>query len=358
MVAALTGGSPASLGFHMPPEWAPHAGTWLSWPHNPETWPHHFAGVEPAMAEVVAALAAVEQVHINVLDAAHGRHVMRLLAGRVPPERVSVHVVPTNDAWIRDHGCIFVVADDPETGLAALDFGYNAWGGKYPPYDLDTRVAARMAEILSVPVATDPMVLEGGSIDVNGGGLLLTTEQCLLNPNRNPALGRAAIEDRLRAAFGVERILWLGDGIVGDDTDGHVDDLTRFVAVNRVVTAVESDPKDPNYQPLRDNLLRLQEMAGSDGLDLDIVELPMPAPQFDGSVRLPASYANFYIANDVVLMPAFDCPADAAASAILGDCFPGRRIVPIDCRALVAGLGALHCLTQQVPAIVARAAIS
>jgi agmatine deiminase len=332
----------------MPPEWAPHAATWLSWPHNRDTWPGTFAGVEPAMAEVVAALAPTERVHINVLDEDHERHVRAVLGAAVPPERVRWFRIPTNDAWVRDHGPIFVL-DEGGGELLALDFDYNAWGGKYPPYDLDRRAAERMAEALGVPRSAPGIVLEGGSIDVNGAGALLTTEQCLLNPNRNPELGRGQIERVLEDTLGVQQVIWLGEGIAGDDTDGHVDDLTRFVGVDTVVTVVEPDGRDPNHAPLAANLERLAGVQ-VDRKPLRVVELPMPEPQFHAGVRLPASYANFYVANGIVLLPVFSCAADAVAAELLADCFPDRRIVPIDCRALVGGLGALHCLTQQVPA--------
>jgi agmatine deiminase len=215
-----------------------------------------------------------------------------------------------------------------------------------------------MAEVQELPVWRSRRVLEGGSIDVNGQGLLLTTEQCLLNPNRNPELDRTEIGQLLIDAFGASEILWLGDGIEGDDTDGHVDDLTRFVAERTVVTVVEPDRDDPNHMPLADNLARLRDLSLGDGSRLEIVELPMPAPLVHDGQRLPASYANFYIANEIVLMPAFAQPTDDQAQSILADCCPGRRVIPIDARALVAGLGALHCLTQQVPAIVAGSAIS
>jgi len=342
---------PGRRGYRMPAEWAPHAATWLSWPHNRETWPGSFAPVEPAMVGVVRALAQSEDVHINVLDAEHEAHVERLLAGHADLRRVHLHRVPTNDAWVRDHGAIFVIADPAEGAgepLLAIDFEYNAWGGKYPPYDLDRRVAWRMAEVLGVPRFAPGIVLEGGSIDVNGEGVLLTTEQCLLNPNRNPGLERAGIERILRDALGVEQVVWLGEGIEGDDTDGHVDDLTRFVADATVITVVEPNRADPNHAPLLANRRRLEEAAVGAGR-LNVVELPLPEPLFSAGQRLPASYANFYIANEIVLVPVFACSRDAAACAILADCFPGRRIVPIDSRALVPGLGAVHCLTQQVP---------
>jgi agmatine deiminase len=340
---------PGRAGFRMPAEWEPHQATWLSWPHNRETWPNCFDAVEPAMVEVVAALAESEVVEINVLDAEHRAHVEKLLAGRAPSRAVRLHPCRTNDAWVRDHGAIFVVGSDRAKPRIALDFDYNAWGGKYPPYDDDRRVAAFMAEVVGVPRFSPGIVLEGGSIEVNGGGDLLTTEQCLLNPNRNPELRRDEIETILRDTLGVRGIHWLGDGIDGDDTDGHIDDLTRFVAERTVVTVVEPNVDDPNHAPLEANRRRLERIDLGSGSRLEVVELPMPEPLYNGDERLPASYANFYVANDVVLVPAFACAADRAACEILGACFPGRRIAAIDCRVLVAGLGALHCLTQQVP---------
>lgn len=337
--------------YRMPAEWAPHQATWLSWPHNPDTWPGCLGSVQAPMLDVVAALAEVETVHINVLDDQHGQYLGGLLAPRVPRGSVQLHRIPTNDAWCRDHGAIFVLgAGAAEEPLRALKFGYNAWGGKYPPYDLDQLVARQMAAVLGVSCVEHSMILEGGSIDVNGLGVLLTTEQCLLNPNRNPDLGREAIEACLRSAFGVEQIVWLGAGIEGDDTDGHIDEITRFVAPDTIVTAIESNPDDPNYAALQGNHRRLEDLRLADGRAFEIIDLPMPEPLFYRGERLPASYANFYVANELVLAPSFGVAADAAASAVLADCFPGRRIVPIDCRHLVVGLGGLHCLTQQVPA--------
>lgn len=342
--------TPAELGYRMPAEWSPHQATWLSWPHKRASWPGAFEHVEPVMVEAVAALAESEPVRINVLDGGHEAHVRRLLeAAGVEPARVLYHRFPTNDAWCRDHGAIFVTRPG-EAPLAALDCGFNAWGGKYPPWELDNEIPRQMAEVLGLPRFEAGLILEGGSIDVNGEGTVLTTEDCLLNPNRNPAMDRPAIEQALRELLGVEQVLWLGEGIVGDDTDGHVDDITRFVARATVVTAVEPDHNDPNHRPLQANLERLRAMRLRDGSALEIIELPMPRPVFHEGERLPASYANFYIGNSVVLMPAFADPADDRAAGILADCFPGRRIVPLDCRKLVVGLGAFHCLTQQVPA--------
>ena len=335
----------------MPAEWAPHEATWLSWPHNRDSWPGVFEGVEPAMVEFVRALAESEPVYVNVLDADHERHVARLLDPAVPRERLRFYRFPTNDAWARDHGAIFVTRESPEAPRLAIDFDYNAWGGKYPPFDLDRRIGRQMAEALGVPRFESDIVLEGGSIEVNGEGALLTTEQCLLNPNRNPTLGRAEIERVLERAFGVSEVIWLGDGIEGDDTDGHIDDLTRFTAPGAVVTVVEPDRSDPNHAPLAANRRRLADLVLLGGRRLDVLELPMPEPQYLQDQRLPASYANFYVANEAVLLPAFGCAADDTARGVLAECFPGRRVVPIDCRTLIAGLGALHCLTQQVPAL-------
>ncbi|WP_206211977.1 agmatine deiminase family protein [Wenzhouxiangella sp. XN24] len=344
---AMTRPAPAELGFSMPAEWAPHEATWISWPHNPETWPGVLGAAEAAMAQAVTALAEGETVRINVLDAAHERHVRSLLGEVAATPAVVFHRFPTNDAWCRDHGAIFV--RDATSRLAALDCGFNAWGGKYPPWDLDDAIPAQMAEALGVPLFDGGMILEGGSIDVNGAGAVLTTEQCLLNPNRNPTLSRAEIEARLALLLGIDQVFWLGDGIVGDDTDGHIDDITRFVAEDAVVTVVEPDRADPNHAPLAENLSRLQALRLADGRPLRIVELPMPAPVERDGERLPASYGNFYIGNRVVLLPVFDQPTDAVAGRILADCFPDRRVVPIRATELVVGLGAFHCLTQQVP---------
>lgn len=335
----------------MPAEWAPHRGTWLSWPHKEASWPGKFEPVPLVFAEIVRHLVPHEEVHINVADAdreAGVRDVLRR-AG-ISTARVFFHHHPTDDAWCRDHGPIFLTRE--QGGLReqlVLDWGYNAWGGKYPPFELDDVVPTRIASELGLPVVSPAIILEGGSIDVNGAGCLLTTEQCLLNPNRNPSLSRDEIERCLRDHLGVRKILWLGDGIEGDDTDGHVDDLTRFVDSRTVVTAVEEDPRDSNFGPLRDNLARLSGMTDQDGRPLRIVELPMPPAMYQDGQRLPASYANFYIANGVVLMPGYSSGRDAVARAALAPLFPGRQIEIIECTDLVWGLGAIHCVTQQWP---------
>jgi agmatine deiminase len=343
--------TPASLGYRMPAEWEPHQAVWFSWPHNRNSWPGKFETVEPVMVRAVAAISRSETVRINVLNAEHETHVDALLRAGGVTSGVVFHRFPTNDAWCRDHGAIFVVREhEGRRELAAVRWGYNAWGGKYPPFDRDLEIPKRMAETLGVPCFEGGMILEGGSIEVNGAGLLMTSEQCLLNSNRNPQLDKAQIEQRLRDCLGVQSILWLGEGIVGDDTDGHVDDLTRFVAEDTVATVVEEDPADENFAVLRDNLARLKAMRLPDGRRLKIVELPMPRPVIYQGERLPASYANFYIGNSVVLQPIFNCDRDAQAIALVQRCFPGREVVGIDCTDLVWGLGTFHCLSQQVPA--------
>ncbi len=339
--------TPASLGYRMPAEWEPHAATWLSWPRRDGiSFPDSYDRVVPTLRALVEALLESENVHINVCDEAHAAEVRAALAG-LPNDRLSLQLIPTNEPWCRDHGPIFLTRQE-EPRMVIVDWDYNAWGGKYPPCDLDDVVPTRVAEMLQLPVYYPRMILEGGSIDVNGAGLLLTTESCLLNPNRNPELTREVIETRLRDYLGVREILWLGDGIEGDDTDGHVDDLTRFVSERTVVTVVEEDPADPNYAPLQENLKRLSGLTAG-GRSLEIGQLPMPSRIDRGDLRLPASYANFYIANTSVLLPTFADPNDERAAEVLQRAFPTRRIVPIDCRELIWGLGAFHCLTQQQP---------
>jgi agmatine deiminase len=303
-------------------------------------------------AEIVRHLAPREEVHINVVDPAMEAGARGVLAtAAVPIGNVFFHHHPTNDAWCRDHGPVFVQRTrDGRRETRIVDWGYNAWGGKYPPFEDDDAIPTRIAEELGIECVQPGIVMEGGSLDVNGEGTLLTSESCLLNPNRNPGLTRAEIEGHLADQLGISHFLWLGEGIEGDDTDGHIDDLTRFVDPTTVVTVVEEDPADPNCRPLRDNLARLQAMTDQDGRRLDVLTLPMPRPMYQGDQRLPASYANFYVANGVVLMPAYDRLRDDAARAVLARCFPTRAVIPIECTDLVWGLGAIHCVTQQWPA--------
>ena len=341
--------NPTALGYRMPAEWEPHAATWLSWPRRETiSFPDAFDRVLPTFRAMVEALLTSEPVCINIGNEAHESEARKVLRG-LSFDRITFHHIPTNEPWCRDHGPIFITRND-EPRLAIIDWGHNAWGGKYPPFDLDDGVPTRIAEKLGLPVFDGGMILEGGSIDVNGTGALLTSESCLLNPNRNPTLTRAEIEQRLRDYLGVREILWLGDGIEGDDTDGHIDDLARFVAERTVVTVIEENTADGNHEPLRENLRRLRTMKVA-GEPLEILTLPMPAPIIREEQRLPACYANFYLANKCVLLPTFSDPNDAVASATLARVFPTRRIIPIDCRELIWGLGAFHCLTQQQPAV-------
>jgi agmatine deiminase len=329
----------------MPAEWEPHAATWLSWPHNRDSWPGQFEPVPGIWAELVRALCEVEPVHIL----AGGEAVMaeaRRLVGDLP--RVTLHDIPTNDAWMRDHGPTFL-SGPAGTEKALVHWGYNAWGGKYPPFDQDQEVPRRIAETLGFRRFEPGIVLEGGAIDVNGTGSVLTTEQCLLNPNRNATLAREDIE-RYLAEYGAARhVIWLGGGIVGDDTDGHIDELARFVSQRMVLAASEEDPADPNYGPLADNLARLHAAGDEQGRALEIVTLPMPRPIFFGEQRLPASYMNFYIANGLVIVPQFGDEADGLAIETFAKLFPDRRIRGLRAVELAWGLGAFHCITQQQP---------
>ncbi len=363
--ADVSPGSPRALGYRMPAEWEPHEATWLSWPRRDGiSFPDAFAPVPALWRRMVELLSPGELVHVNVTDEAHEAEVRAVLAAssRIRADHVFLHRIPTDEPWCRDHGPTFVVRDAgpaaPNAGetaeLAVVDWRYNAWGGKYPPFDRDDAVPARIAALLQVPRFEPGIVMEGGALDVDGRGTLLTTESCLLNPNRNPTLSRAEIERVLADQLGVRHVVWLGDGIVGDDTDGHVDDLARFVAPRTVVTVVEDDRADENFAPLRENLARLRAAHDQNGAALEVVELPMPRPLVREGQRLPASYANFYVANDVVLVPIFTDPADARALAVLERCFPGRRVVGIEASDLLWGLGAFHCVTQQQPAVGAR----
>lgn len=341
--------TPASLGYRFPAEWEPHAATWLSWPHNPETWPGAFAPIPGVWAELVRTLTEFEPVCImasgSALDEA------RSAVGQLP--RVKLFDIATNDAWARDHGPMFLVPP-PDRPPALVDWGYNAWGGKYPPFDLDDQVPAKVARALGMQRFEPGIILEGGAIDTNGRGAVLTTEECLLNPNRNPQLSRADVE-RYLADYGIGRhVIWLGRGIVGDDTDGHIDELARFVGPRTVVAAVEQDTTDENYEPLADNLRRLRAATDEQGRELEIVTVPMPPAIYFEDRRLPACYMNFYIANGVVIVPQFGAPTDAVALQTLAPLFPGRQVRGLRAVELAWGLGTFHCITQQQPAVTTK----
>jgi agmatine deiminase len=342
--------TPAALGFRMPAEWERQEAVWLSWPHRRATWPGNFPPIPGKFAEIAAQISLREKVRLNVSRLHEGRARSMIREAGADMANVELFRHPTNDAWCRDNGPIFVRND--RTGEVALtDWEFNSWGGKHPPFDLDNRIPARIARSLSLRRFRAGMVLEGGSIDVNGRGLLVTTEACLLNRNRNPALSRSDIERNLMAFLGVYQVLWLGEGIAGDDTDGHVDDMTRFFSESGVLTSVERGRRSPNYRALGENLERLRSARTAHGGRLRIVELPTPAGCVHKGQVLPASYANFLVINGAVLMPAFRQPRrDREAAEVIASCFPGREVVPIDCLELVLGLGTLHCISQQQPA--------
>jgi agmatine deiminase len=349
--------SPGSVAgnYRMPAEWEPHAASYLVWPHSVETWPGALDAAKRAMAQIIAALSNCEPVRVLVAGAQAEDSACAMVreAGALP-ERLEWLDVATNDSWIRDFGPIFVNRVDARADLPAqiaLDWRFNAWGEKYPPWDLDDAVPRQLAARYGFPICELQVVLEGGSVEVNGSGALLTTEACLLNPNRNGTLwGKERAERVLRDYFGAKTILWLDGKIAGDDTDGHIDQLARFVAQDRIVAMVEDDPADENHLPLKDNLERLSAMRDEHGRPFKIETLPMPAAVYYRGARLPASYANFYIANGAVLVPTFNCANDAVALSTLRRLFPQRQVIPIAASELAIGLGTIHCLTQQHPA--------
>ena len=350
--------SPASLGFRLPAEWEPHEATWLGWPHNRSDWPGKFAPIPWVYGEIVRKIACGEMVRILVNTKAHKAQARRILkrAG-IDPACIEFFRFPTNRGWTRDFGPIFIRRDGPPAEVAVVHFHFNAWA-KYPDWSKDNRVPGLAARALGssffrARTGGRDFVLEGGSVDVNGRGTLLTTEECLLDPStqvRNPGLGREETEETLRAYLGVANILWLGRGIAGDDTHGHVDDICRFVGPRTVVLCRESSPGDVNYRPLEENRERLEGMRAEDGSRLEVVPLPMPAPLYFDGQRLPASYANFYVANAMVLVPTFNDPGDRVALGTLAELLPDRPVVGIHAVDLVWGLGTLHCLTREQPA--------
>ena len=335
--------------YRFPAEWEPHEATWLSYPHHEDSFPGKLESVYPSYMRFISEIAESEKVRINVPATCKERLMRQLDEADVDLGQVEIFERKSNDVWCRDHGPAFVTRDIPERQKAIVDWEFNAWGGKYP-YDADNLIAGAIAADLGLPVYRPGIVMEGGSVEFNGKGTLLTTTSCLLNPNRNPHLNQQQIEQYLIDYYGVRQVIWLGDGIAGDDTDGHVDDITRFANVHTIITVVETDKNDVNYAPLQENLRTLNHVRLLDGRQPDIVELPMPAPVFHNGQRLPASYANFYITNDAVITPTFRCAQDDRAMQILTACFPDRRMVGIDSTEIVWGFGSFHCLSQQEPA--------
>jgi len=362
---------PSELGYRMPAEWEPHASTWLAWPHFKGDWPGKFEPIPWVYAEIIRHLARHERVDLIVNNVREEMKVRAVLEkADALCDNIVFHHWRTDRVWMRDSGCIFLAPrtdkneykseykNSAESAALAAHFKFNAWA-KYDNYKYDANIGARMAKAAGAQIMRPkfgykteyPIVLEGGSIDVNGRGTLLTTEECLLSTTqqRNPSMNRAAYEQMFADYFGIQSVIWLGDGIEGDDTHGHVDDLTRFVAHDTVVTMVEPNERDENYSALHHNLGRLRAARDQDAQRLNIVEIPMPHPVVFEGRRLPASYANFYIANGIVLVPVFNDPNDRIALNTLAELFSSREIVPIYSGDLIWGFGALHCMTQQQP---------
>ena len=353
--------TPRKLGYRMPAEWDRHEGTWLAWPHNPDDWPGKFQPIPWLYAEIVRLLARSESVHLIVQDAKEqGRAKGILQRAGANLNQVSFHLWPTDRVWTRDSGPIFV--RNGEGGVAITNWHFNAWA-KYSDWHLDDQLPGRVQELLGVPEwqpaiglpdgTRRRLVLEGGSIDTNGAGILLTTEECLLSEvqQRNPGVSREQLEQAFHDFLGIDQVIWLGRGVAGDDTHGHIDDISRFVGPATIITAVEPDTSDPNHEPLAENLERLRTARTRQGRQFTLIELPLPRPVVFRGQRLPASYANFYVANGLVLVPTFHDPKDRIALNILAEVFPDREIIGIHSVDLIWGLGALHCMTQQQPAV-------
>ena len=344
--------TPAELGFEMPAEWHRHSATWLTWPKDPVTWPDRVPQVQQIYIEMMAAITPHETVNLLVDDQAT-EDAVKQQCQFGSAKNIVFHQIVTVDSWIRDYGPNFLI--DQKGRLAFNDWRFNAWGDKYEELKKDDQIPSILESYLNVPRFEPGIVMEGGSIEVNGNGCVLTTEQCLLNKNRNPHLNQKEIEQCLKDYLGVTTVLWLGEGIVGDDTDGHIDDIARFVSEDIIVCAIEDDPTDANYDLLQDNLKRLKAMTDADEQSFEIVTLPMPGIVGGTSTntrnldRLPASYANFLIANNVVLAPVFGHQNDDRAVETLQRLFKDRRVIPINCEPLVWGMGTIHCVSQQQP---------
>lgn len=348
----LTDFSPKELGYYFPAEFDLHVATWLSWPHKEASWPGKIDAIFPYYAQFIKELARSEIVRINVANKMMMQFaIMHLENANADLGKIEFYFHPTNDAWCRDHGPAFLINPKAEYKKVIVDWGYNAWGDKYPPYDLDDVIPTWIGKEFNMPVFYPGIVMEGGSVEFNGAGTLITSTACLLNPNRNPHLNQEQIEEYLVNFYGVEQILWVDEGIIGDDTDGHIDDTVRFVNRDTVLTVIEENKDDENFDLLQGNRKQLQKMRLLNGKQLNIIDLPMPDPVIWDGQRLPASYANFYIANNSVIVPTFRCQKDEKALEIIQDCFPGREIVGIDSTEIIWGLGSFHCLSQQEPAV-------
>jgi len=344
--------SPKDLGYYFPAEFAPHVATWLSWPHKEESWPGKIQAIYPYYCSFIEELTKSEKVCININDRLMRDFAIECLNEEgINLSNIEFFFHPTNDAWCRDHGPAFLINPNATQKKVIVDWNYNAWGNKYPPFDLDDVVPTLVAKHYNIPVYYPGIIMEGGSVDFNGKGTVMTSTCCLLNKNRNPQLNQKEIEEYLLNYYGMEQVLWVDEGIVGDDTDGHIDDTVRFVNEDTVITVVEENKNDENYKLLQDNLKQLKKMRLLSGKQLNIVELPMPDEIIYNDQRLPASYANFYIANKSVIVPTYRSVNDDRAVEIIRQCFPDRETVGIDSTEIIWGLGSFHCLSQQEPAV-------
>lgn len=343
--------TPTLDNFYFPPEWHPHESTWLSFPHNMETWEgQHLNNMLPSYLEFIRVLSESEKVNIIANNEEHKLKIHKFLSStKALRDNIQVFAWGTNDSWCRDHGPSFVISKSQNLPKRIVDWGYNAWGGKYPPFQLDNEVPSKVAAQLGLQRYQPDIIMEGGSIEVNGLGDLLTSKSCLLNKNRNPNLNQAQIEQKLKQYYNVEKIHWLEEGIIGDDTDGHVDDMVRFVNGNTIVACLEENSKDENYQALQTNWRLLKSLVLANGSKPNLVSLPMPDAVFKDGIRLPASYANFYITNKSVIVPTYKCEKDVIALSILQKLFPRRAVIGIDSTEIIWGLGSFHCLSQQEP---------
>jgi len=344
--------TPKELGYYFPAEFEKHQATWLSWPHKEASWPGKIDTIFPSYSKFVKELTKGEIVRINVNDEAMENFAIKHLQKEdVDLDKVEFYFNPTNDAWCRDHGPAFLINPKAAKKKVIVDWNYNAWGNKYPPFDLDDVVPTLIGNVFNLPVFHPGIVMEGGSVEFNGKGTILTSTACLLNPNRNPNLNQSEIEKYLCDYYGVEQVLWIDEGIIGDDTDGHIDDTVRFVNADTVIAVVEKNKQDENYELLQANLKQLKKLRLLGGKQLNIIELPMPDKVIYKEQRLPASYANFYISNKSVIVPVFNSKKDDEALQIIQQCFPERQVVGIDSTDIIWGLGSFHCLSQQEPLV-------
>ncbi len=344
--------TPRELGYYFPAEFAPHIATWLSWPHKEASWPGKINSIFRNYSLFVKYLANSELVRINVADERMKSFAStQLEVANVNLQNVEFFSHPTNDAWCRDHGPAFLINPNAAQKKVIVDWDYNAWGNKYPPYDLDDVIPTLIADHYQLPAFYPGIIMEGGSVEFNGKGTVLTSSCCLLNKNRNPHLTQKQLEEYLQNYYGVEQVLWVHDGIIGDDTDGHIDDTVRFVNEDTVLTVIEEDKSNDNYKPLQANLKALNKMRLLNGKQLNIVELPMPDVVIYEDQVLPASYANFYIANKYVIVPIFNSDNDNKALQVIAGCFKDREVIGIDSTDIIWGLGSFHCLSQQEPAV-------